>query len=130
MDNFRCTPTTSTPFVRISFDEGVLDISGRSSPENTLEFYQPIIDTVAKFAGEGKDHITANFQYEYFNTSSARCIFLIIKELKKLNEAGIGITINWIVDEDDEDMEETGLDFQDMVDLEFNIKIISGEDEG
>lgn len=115
-------PTKMTPYVLVNYNKGVIYIKGRSSPENTLEFYEQVFEAIAAFEFEEQETITANLEYLYFNTSSARCIYLILSELTKLKDLGKKVIVNWFAEENDEDMVETGQDFQDIVDLEFNIR--------
>lgn len=117
-------PTRTTPYVKVNFSTGEFDIKGRSSPENTLAFYEPIFKAILHLKKFEAEDITANFSMLYFNTSSARCFFMIIKLLKKLKDSGKNVIINWYADEDDEDMQETGLDYQEIVDIEFNIHLV------
>lgn len=121
--------TKNTPYVCVNYTNGIIDVKGRSSPENTMEFYNPFIKAIALLQNAKTPNVEANFKLIYFNTSSARCVYLIIKELKTLENKGKKVTINWFAEEDDEDMVETGLDFQDIVDIEINIQMTktSGE---
>ena len=64
--------------------------------------------------------IKADFKMTMFNTSSAKCIFDILKRLKAMEEQGLRIVINWHYEEDDDDMLECGEDFQDLLDAKFN----------
>jgi hypothetical protein len=45
-----------------------------------------------------------------------------------LKKDGKAIAVNWYYEEDDIDMMETGEDFQDLIDLDFNLVELS-EDE-
>ncbi len=101
-------------------DEGLLEIKGRSSPENTIQFYQPLMEALEAFASDGDNGLTANIAFEYFNTSSSKCLFDVFKKLGRVEEDGRELTINWFYEEDDEDMMEAGEDYSDLLDLEFN----------
>ena len=94
-----------------------------------MEFYEPFIKAISLLRSAETSEVEANFKLIYFNTSSARCMYLIMKELKAIENMGKKVTINWFAEEDDEDMVETGLDFQDIVDIEINIQMTktSGE---
>jgi hypothetical protein len=70
-----------TPFVRLDGENGVVEIKGRSIPENSVEFYKPIIDWLEKFGDTPSDETNVNIQLEYFNTSSSKCILDIFKRL-------------------------------------------------
>ena len=39
-----------TPYVYLNYDEGVLEMKGRSMPEDAVGFYQPIINWFKEYA--------------------------------------------------------------------------------
>lgn len=120
MEKIFIEPTRVTPLVNFDPSQGLLEIKGRSSPENSILFYQKIIDALDSFAGSSHPDFTANFSFEYFNTSSSKCLFDVFKKLGHLNEQGKAVKINWYYEEDDEDMMEAGEDYADLLDLDFN----------
>ena len=124
MEKFFIEPTRVTPLVNFDPEEGILEVKGRSSPENSILFYQKIIDSLDEFAESGGDEFTANFSFEYFNTSSSKCLFDVFKKLSKINDEGKELTINWFYEEDDEDMMGAGEDYADLLDLDFNFREI------
>lgn len=124
MEKIFIEPTRVTPLVNFDPDEGLLEVKGRSSPENSILFYQKIIDGLDSFAENGNSGFTANFSFEYFNTSSSKCLFDLFKKLSKIEESGKEVTINWFYEEDDEDMMEAGEDYADLLELQFNFKEI------
>ena len=120
MEKIFIEPTRVTPLVNFDPEEGLLEIKGRSSPENSILFYQKIIDGLDEYAESGKGEFTASFSFEYFNTSSSKCLFEVFKRLGRIEENVISLVINWYYEEDDEDMMEAGEDYADLLDLEFN----------
>ncbi|TRX70668.1 DUF1987 domain-containing protein [Carboxylicivirga sp. M1479] len=110
-----------TPFVRLDGDNGVVEIKGRSIPENSVDFYKPIIDWLEKFGGEPSDETNVNIQLEYFNTSSSKCILDIFKRLELIHKKGNPVEINWYYEEDDEDMFEAGEDYQSIISIPFKM---------
>ncbi|MEM9023351.1 MAG: DUF1987 domain-containing protein, partial [Bacteroidota bacterium] len=116
-----------TPTVNFNADSGVLEIKGRSIPENAVEFYKPLVDWLGAYADAAKDGTAVNIQLEYFNTSSSKCILDVFKKLEVIKNNGKGITINWYYEEDDEDMLEAGEDYQAIINIPF--KMIEMEDE-
>lgn len=120
MERILIEPTRITPLINFDPDEGILELKGRSSPENSLVFYQRVLDALDEYAAQGSDSLEANFAFEYFNTSSSKCLFDVFKKLSKLKDDGMSVTINWHYEEDDEDMMEAGEDYCDLLDLEFN----------
>ena len=120
MEKIFIEPTRVTPLVNFDPDEGLLEIKGRSSPENSILFYQKIIDNLDEYIQSDLTDFKANFSFEYFNTSSSKCLFDVFKRLSRIEESGKGLTINWYYEEDEEDMMEAGEDYADLLDLEFN----------
>ena len=120
MESILIEPTRITPLINFDPDEGILELKGRSSPENSILFYQRLIDALDDFVESDKESLVANFAFEYFNTSSSKCLFDVFKRLSRIHEEGKSLTINWYYEEDDEDMMEAGEDYCDLLDLEFN----------
>ena len=124
MEPFNRIATRNTPDIFIDYQLGKIVIKGVSHPENALAFYAPVFNAIKRFNAEATDVIVLELQLHYFNTSSARCIFLLLKEMKTLNEDGKKIQVNWYCDEDDLDMVETGKDFEELIEIEINFIFI------
>ena len=113
--------TPKTPYVRLDGENGLVEIKGRSIPENSVEFYKPIIDWLEKFGDELAEETGVNIQLEYFNTSSSKCILDIFKRLELIHKKGNRVEINWYYEEDDEDMFEAGEDYQSIINIPFKM---------
>ena len=121
MEKVFIEPTRTTPLIKFDPDEGVLEMRGRSSPENSIQFYQKVLDNLDEYAISGGQEFTANIAFEYFNTSSSKCILDVFKKLEKINSDNNGVTINWHYEEDDEDMLEAGEDYQAIINIPFKM---------
>lgn len=117
---YQIEPTRNTPFVNFDYELGLLELKGISSPENSLEFYNPVFKAVDNYTTTDNNCLEVNMALEYFNTSSSKCIYQIFKGIKRLRENGREIIINWMYDADDEDMKEVGEDYSDILGLDFN----------
>ncbi|MEP1097568.1 MAG: DUF1987 domain-containing protein [Cyclobacteriaceae bacterium] len=124
MEKVFIEPTRTTPLINFDPDEGLLEMKGRSSPENSIEFYQKILDNLEEYALSGGEQFTANIAFEYFNTSSSKCLFDVFKRMSRIEDSGKSITINWYYEEGDDDMMEAGEDYSDLLDLDFNFREI------
>ncbi len=127
MEKVFIEPTRTTPLINFDPDEGILEMKGRSSPENSIQFYQRVLDNLDEYAASEGQAFTANIAFEYFNTSSSKCLFDIFKRLSKIESTGKTITINWYYEEGDDDMMEAGEDYSDLLDLDFNFFEIEEE---
>jgi len=121
MEKFSIDGTPKTPSINFDLAAGVLEIKGRSIPENSIEFYKPLVDSLDKYAGSPKSETSVNIQLEYFNTSSSKCILDVFKKLESIHKSGSSVTINWHYEEDDEDMLEAGEDYQAIIGVPFKM---------
>ncbi len=113
--------TLKTPYVKFDGEKGLVEIKGRSIPENSIEFYKPLIDWLDKFADQPADRTSVNVKLEYFNTSSSKCILDIFRKLELMHKKGDEVEINWYYEEDDEDMFEAGEDYQSIINIPFKM---------
>jgi hypothetical protein len=121
MEKFSIDGTPKTPSISFDLAAGVLEIKGRSIPENSIEFYKPLVDSLDKYATGPKGQTNVNIQLEYFNTSSSKCILDIFKKLEAIHKSGSAVTINWHYEVDDEDMLEAGEDYQAIIGVPFKM---------
>ena len=120
MESIFLEPTRVTPLISFDPEGCILELKGRSSPENAIQFYKNLLENLEAFAESENEELVANFAFEYFNTSSSKCLFDVFKRLSRIEDSGKELIINWFFEEDDEDMMEAGEDYADLLDLEFN----------
>ena len=121
MEKINIESTPKTPSISFDFEKGFLEIKGRSIPENSIEFYKPLVDSLEKYAGKPQSATSVIIQLEYFNTSSSKCILDVFKKLEGINKGGSKVVINWFYEEDDEDMLEAGEDYQAIINVPFKM---------
>lgn len=113
--------TPKTPTIKFDADQGLVEIKGRSIPENSIEFYKPLIDWLEEYAKGPGPKTTVNIQLEYFNTSSSKCILDVFKKLEAIHKDNNEVIINWHYEEDDEDMLEAGEDYESIIRVPFKM---------
>ncbi len=121
MDTIIIESTSKTPAVNFNANTGVLEIKGRSIPENSIEFYRSLIEWIEKYGVSPQSKTVVNIQLEYFNTSSSKCILDVFKRLEVIVNNGHDVIINWHYEEDDEDMLEAGEDYQSIIKVPFKM---------
>lgn len=121
MDNISLEGTGKTPSVNFDSSKGIVEVKGRSIPENSIEFYKPLIKWLEDYSSNPGDSTIVNVQLEYFNTSSSKCILDLLKKLEPINSKGKNVVINWHYEEDDEDMLEAGEDYQAIIKVPFKM---------
>lgn len=101
-------PTKKTPKVFFDGDKGILEIEGKSIPENAEAFYNQIIDFLEEYIKNPAQELKATLFFEHINTSSAKMLYKMFKTLKDVTT-----TILWCYS--DEDMLEAGEDYKSIV---------------
>lgn len=123
MENLTIEETKYTPSINLDAEKGVFELVGKSYPENTFEFYKPMMDWVeAYFEENAKEKTVINLEIIYFNSSSSKLFFDFFDMVEEAHNDGKTIEVNWIYDEENEAAEEAGEDFkEDFEELNFNL---------
>lgn len=122
--------TDASPEILLSPQKNSFFIRGKSAPEDVRALYYPVIEWIKIFIddileGEYNSFNNENpfkFQIDlsYFNSSSAKFLYDIFLELKRLIPTGIPVTLEWIYEEGDTDMKEAGADISLLAGFDFN----------
>jgi hypothetical protein len=121
MDIISTKSTSITPSIKFDGSKGVLEIEGRSIPDDAVDFYRPLIDSLELYAKSPKSLTTVEVKLEYCNTATSKCLLLVFKCLESIQSKGNQVVTNWYYEEDDEDMYEEGKSYQAIVKLTFNM---------
>ena len=119
MEVIKLKGTDDTPTIILDKDNGIFEISGRSLPEDVTTFYEPVLNWLEDYKDEANDKTVFAFKLVYFNTASSKLILDILMKLEEMHENGKEVLIKWFFPDDDEDMEEAGEEYADIVDVPF-----------
>lgn len=111
--------TDDTPDVHLDASSGKFVFSGKSLPEDVSTFYAPIFDWLDDYASNTNEESVFEFKMTYFNTASSKVILDILMKLEEMVEAGKDIKVKWYFEEEDEDMEEAGEEYSEIVEVPF-----------
>jgi hypothetical protein len=128
MENIYTEASSKTPKVSFNHQSGQLEIVGRSIPENSYQFYEPLLEWLDKYIEQPANKTVFTFKLDYFNTSSSMYILGILKKLEKLHLEGKVAEVKWYYDIDDEDMLQTGEDLKQIVRLPIEMLEIDQEE--
>jgi hypothetical protein len=123
--NLIVEPSPKTPKILWNVDSYTFRIEGRSIPEDSVGFYKKLYAWVEDCGPDLNGTVSFEFQLEYFNTSTSKCLLDLFKMLQKHWERNNQISIKWYFAEDDPDMGETGRDYADLLDLPFEVIEVS-----
>ncbi len=104
----------ATPEICIDTANKKISFKGIMIPENPVEHFSGLNLKLAELCKDMSD-LTLEFDLEYFNTGSAKYLYELIKKLA----AQVKLSIVWIYEADDEDIYETGKEYQKLTGLPF-----------
>lgn len=115
--------TKSTPEINFNPDNNILSISGQSYPENAFKFYEPVFQWIDGYLAElhTKATVKIDFKLPYINTSSSKCIMMLLEKFDAAFLSGKNIALNWYYDVDNESELECAEEFKEDTKLPFNI---------
>ena len=108
--------TKYTPSVFFNTDKGILMITGRSYPETPEGVFSPIEDALKEVA---VPELSVTVELDYINTSSTKALLELLKRAKEMFE----LSVVWVNEEDDEDVEELGKHFEEILECHFKFRI-------
>jgi hypothetical protein len=107
LKHFFVEQTTNTPQVDLNHLTGELIFSGRSIPENAVEFYSEIYKWTVQYVKSPRQTTNLRFNLEYFNTSSSIWLAKIVKCLCSIDESETTLMIHLYFNIEEYDSMET-----------------------
>lgn len=115
--------TKNSPQVELNAKEGIFKIEGTSMAEDAVGFYMPVIEWLKEYAENPNKETQVVFKMTYFNTASSKLLWEIMILLQDIYQAGHDVKIDWIFQDEDEDMEEAGEIYAERMDIPINLII-------
>lgn len=112
----------AAPYVRFDEENGTLQIKGKSYDDDVVMLFNMLRSKLKAFGGNKPEKLDVNIYLKYFNTSSSKCLFDLLSDLKDIDNNGTQLNIVWNFVEGDEEMGEEIEDFRDSLDMEFDIE--------
>ena len=121
METLTIDGTEDSPQVILNTEDNILELSGRSLPEDVNTFYEPVLSWIEEYAKNPLENTVFNFKLTYFNTASSKVILDILTQFEEMIEEGHQVLVRWHFPDEDEDMQEAGEEYADMVDVPFEM---------
>ncbi len=126
MESLLIEAGNNTPMLHFSPDSGILVFRGKSIPENTLKFYSPVKAWVTEYLQQPASETVLDVYLEYFNTSSAKMLIELFKQVQEAHLAGRTVMrMVWRYETADLDMQEAGEDMKNL--LKVDVEMVSVE---
>ena len=121
---FRIEDTKTTPLVDIQ--PGKILIKGRSIPEDSAAFYNPVLEACKEYAGSPGPDTEILIHLDYVNSGSKKFLTNILTIFEKSYLDGHVYKIRWKFDEDDEAMHDLGTDLQSIIQIPLELIRLNG----
>jgi hypothetical protein len=108
--------STSSPAVNFDAKTGQLTMSGESYPENTFEFYAPVIGWLKEFVAGTDIPVVLTLELAYLNTGSVKCLMDIFDVRQ--------VSVIWRYHQKNTRALETAEEFSEDLTLPFQIEAI------
>ena len=109
------------PGIILDKESGKMILTGRACPEDPLEFYKPVFNWFDNYAENPNDKTVFEFKLSYYNTATSKVLMMLLQKLEEISEDGNEVLVRWHYPDDDEDMQEAGEDYSEMVELKFEM---------
>ena len=119
MDALKIAQSDDSPEILLDQEEGRFEISGKSLPEDVVDFYQPVLDWLKAYQKNPNTTTELQLKLIYFNTASSKMILDILMILEEMVEEGKQVLVKWLSLNSDEDMQEAGQEYDEMVEVPF-----------
>ena len=123
MEDLLIEGTEETPSVHLQVG-GELSLTGRSYPEDALEFYSPVLSWLDEYQKRPADLTEATFNISYFNSSSTILLLKILTSLSVMHQSDHKVRVIWMHDNGDTLMADKAEEMSSMVDLPFEIRVV------
>jgi hypothetical protein len=119
MDTLIIKQQDNTIGVVLDKEKKIFSFEGRSLPENTVKFFEPVIKWIEAYKNDPADETYINMNFIYFNTSSAKMILEVLELFDEIKKTGKDVKIIWHYMEGDYDIREAGEEYESMVSIPF-----------
>jgi hypothetical protein len=113
--------TEDSPTITLDLNADIMELAGRSLPEDVNTFYEPVLSWIEEYARNPLPSTVFNFKLTYFNTASSKVILDILTQFEEMIEDGHKVLVRWHYPAEDEDMMEAGEEYAEMVEVPFEM---------
>ncbi len=121
MEPLHLKGTDDSPEIFLDKDQQKFEISGKSLPEDVSAFFEPVLQWFEEYIEDPLPATSISIKMTYFNTASSKLLLDIFMILEELKEKGNQVEIDWYYPSYDEEMKDAGVEYSEMLDLQFNI---------
>jgi hypothetical protein len=126
MDDINISATQSSPAVTTCWADGVMEMRGDSYPENSFEFFTPLLQWVQEYLDESEKPLRLNLHLLYLNTSSVKAMMDVFDLLEAAHDQGRNVSVCWYYESENARIAELAEEFKE--DCTFHFEIVRRDD--
>lgn len=94
-------------------------IEGRTIASFVWKLFDPVLEWIDEYSKYPAFQTRLIFELRYFNTSDSKGLLKVMKKISNIPSS----RVIWRFQEDDEDMEEAGKEFSELVEIPFEFQV-------
>ncbi|MDD3482866.1 biofilm regulation phosphoprotein SiaC [Azovibrio restrictus] len=98
MNDLNIQGSQSTPHINSDSGQGLLSMQGDSYPENSFEFFGPVIAWIETYLRDSQAPLRLELRLVYMNTSSVKAMMDIFDLLEEAHGQGRQVSVDWFYD--------------------------------
>jgi hypothetical protein len=123
MKELNIARTTSTPEIRFDPAAGTLTVTGESYPENSFDFYAPVLDWLTANLSS-MNGLTLVVSVTYMNSSSIKCMLDILDAMEEAQTTGKRVSVVWNYEKDNPRALDLAEEFRSEVTIPFVVNAV------
>lgn len=123
MKSYYRKKTSIFPEIDFNIDTGVFNIIGPWLPYSGVEYelFNEIYKWLNVYIENPCPKTVLTLNLPYFGTSASKFLLNVLVKFDTLYENGSKVEVNWCYDPEDEDLEEAGTQYDDLVKIPINM---------
>lgn len=122
MESLLIEAKKDTPRIYFSKSEKTFEMSGKSLPEDVIDFYTPVLDWIKQYIKDPLDETMIVLKLEYINSTSSKIVSEMLELFESILENGKIVRVKWYYPDEDDDIKITGEELKET--MGFNIELI------
>ena len=121
MKRIRIKQKIDSPSLIIDGEVGLIRLAGKAIAHNPGTVYSKLEKEVSEYCLHPHSFSTINIKLITLSSGASKWLFHLLKEFEKINSKESRVIVNWFYEYDNDLMQEIGEDFQQIIDLPFNL---------
>lgn len=110
-----------SPQIQFDPESSVFSIKGNSIPMDAQTFFADVVNWLERYSEHPNEHTKLEIDLKYLNGRSIQTILRLLNQMKRIDQAGKGVLVEWSVPREAEDLQELSKDILDNLSIPHHI---------